>query len=38
VLNLFIEATKDAVKEVKKILKKQETSDKVIRVNIEGFG
>ena len=35
---MFIEATKDAVKEVKKILKKQETSDKVIRVNIEGFG
>ena len=35
---MFIEATKDAVKEVKKILEKQESNNKVIRVNIEGFG
>jgi len=38
VFNLFIDATKDAVKEVKKILEKQESNNKVIRVNIAGFG
>ncbi len=35
---MFIDATKDAVKEVKKILEKQESNNKVIRVNIAGFG
>jgi len=35
---LFIEATKDALKEIKKIIEKQESDEKVIRVNIAGFG
>jgi len=38
VFNLFIEATKDALKEIKKIIEKQESDEKVIRVNIAGFG
>lgn len=35
---MFIEATKDALKEIKKIIEKQEANDKAIRVNIAGFG
>ncbi len=35
---MFIEATKDALKEIKKIIEKQESDEKVIRVNIAGFG
>ena len=35
---MIIEATNDAITEIKKILAKQDRDDLVIRINISGFG